>query len=196
MSTHNISFRWEISKISAFFAWKKHLICCYDPWLFTECLEKNDQTIWMQANQSLLMAVPFLTLCDSYIIKCCWKPYCKKMKSICAGAQHFLLDCMCTQEILSSTCTDVQANLSLCCLSDVALNPWLLTECPKKTLIRILGCTGWSWVFTGYACKLVGNVVPWLIFLKQIHIEVLLFLFFFLTSHTALEMAHFSTKTY
>ena len=29
MSTHNICFRWEIRKISAFFRWKKRLICCY-----------------------------------------------------------------------------------------------------------------------------------------------------------------------
>ena len=30
MSTHNICFRWEIRKISAFFGWTKHLICCFD----------------------------------------------------------------------------------------------------------------------------------------------------------------------
>ena len=29
MSTHNIGFRGEIRKISAFFRWKKRLICCY-----------------------------------------------------------------------------------------------------------------------------------------------------------------------
>ena len=29
MSTHNICFRGEIRKISAFFRWKKRLICCY-----------------------------------------------------------------------------------------------------------------------------------------------------------------------
>ena len=29
MSTHNICFREEIRKISAFFGWKKRLICCY-----------------------------------------------------------------------------------------------------------------------------------------------------------------------
>ena len=29
MSTHNICFRWEIRKISAFFGWKKRHICCY-----------------------------------------------------------------------------------------------------------------------------------------------------------------------
>ena len=26
---HNIWFYWEIRKISAFFGWKKHLLCCY-----------------------------------------------------------------------------------------------------------------------------------------------------------------------
>ena len=31
MSTHNICIRREIRKISAFFRWKKHLICCYEP---------------------------------------------------------------------------------------------------------------------------------------------------------------------
>ena len=32
MSTHNICFRGEIRKISAFFRWKKRFICCYvDP---------------------------------------------------------------------------------------------------------------------------------------------------------------------
>ena len=30
MSTHNICFCWEIRKISAFFGWKKRLICCYE----------------------------------------------------------------------------------------------------------------------------------------------------------------------
>ena len=30
MSTHNICFHGEIRKISAFFGWKKRLICCYD----------------------------------------------------------------------------------------------------------------------------------------------------------------------
>ena len=29
MSTHNICFFWEIRKISAFFGWKKCIICCY-----------------------------------------------------------------------------------------------------------------------------------------------------------------------
>ena len=29
MSTHNICLCWEIRKTSAFFKWKKHLICCY-----------------------------------------------------------------------------------------------------------------------------------------------------------------------
>ena len=29
MINHNICFCWEIRKISAFFGWKKHLICCY-----------------------------------------------------------------------------------------------------------------------------------------------------------------------
>ena len=30
MSTHNISFHWEIRMLSAFFEWKKRLICCYE----------------------------------------------------------------------------------------------------------------------------------------------------------------------
>ena len=34
MSTHNICFHWEIRKISAFFGWKKRLICCY---VFCQC---------------------------------------------------------------------------------------------------------------------------------------------------------------
>ena len=41
MSTHNICFRWEIRKISAFFGWKKRLICCYalvryDLWMYLD----------------------------------------------------------------------------------------------------------------------------------------------------------------
>ena len=31
MSTHNICFHGEIRKIAAFFGWKKHPICCYEP---------------------------------------------------------------------------------------------------------------------------------------------------------------------
>ena len=36
MSTHNICFCQEIRKISAFFGWKKHLICCYDQLFFLQ----------------------------------------------------------------------------------------------------------------------------------------------------------------
>ena len=52
MSTHNICFCWEIRKISAFFRWKKHLICCYDhlgllsPFIFSVVLNDSVNGQW------------------------------------------------------------------------------------------------------------------------------------------------------
>ena len=41
---------------------------------------------------------------------------------------------MCTQQRLRS----------VCCLPEDIWDPWLSTECPMKTLIRLCRCTDWS----------------------------------------------------
>ena len=80
-----------------------------------------------------------------------------------AGAQHFLQDCIYAQQRLGSAYTFTHADQNLHCLPENILDPWLPTECPAKTLDRLLRCTGWQtmqmcsliWI----TCSLVENAV-------------------------------------
>ena len=63
---------------------------------------------------------------------------------IWAAAQHFLLYCMCAQLRLWSACASAQANQSLRCALEDALDPWLPTLCSAKNLIRLRGSKSWS----------------------------------------------------
>ena len=54
----------------------------------------------------------------------------------------FPIKCICIQRRLRSACEYSQADKSLRCPPEDALDSWLLTECPAKTLIRHLGCAG------------------------------------------------------
>ena len=83
-----------------------------------------------------------------------------------AGAEHFLLMCMCAQRRLRSIWAYAQSDQSLRCLHENALVLWLPTECPANTLIRLCGCSDRSacplrsvCVSTGSTCKFVGNHV-------------------------------------
>ena len=80
---------------------------------------------------------------------------------IWARAQHFLRDYMCAQRRFRSACTSAQADQSLRCPFEEALNPWLPLECPARTLIKLCRCAGWSECSLGAQwCSFVGTTVP------------------------------------
>ena len=82
--------------------------------------------------------------------------------NIRAEAKHFLQDYICAQQRLRSFCISVQADQSLCCSFEDALNPWLPTKVLAKTGPSAQMC--WlNWVFAGCTCCCEGNALPWII---------------------------------
>ena len=81
-----------------------------------------------------------------------------------AWAQHCLQDRKCAQRRLNSACASAQADQSLRCPPESALDPWLPTACPAKTMARLLRrCARSIWVFACRTCSFVGDNVSWFI---------------------------------
>ena len=88
MSTHNICFCGEIRKISAFFGWKKRLICCYDWGTSNEYPQQNVFTLNIQST---------LKIWTSHFV----------CQLVCLGATEWLAKSTDPDQKLHSTVSDV-----------------------------------------------------------------------------------------
>ena len=94
---------------------------------------ESNQTEWMPSWPESSLGVHVILL----VLSCCGSFYHLALRS----------NDMCAQRRVRSAWASAQSDQSLRCPYEETLCPWLPIERTAKTLIRLGGCTGWSFSF-------------------------------------------------